>query len=237
MKNYNTFEVTLEVELRFGADFADIFEVRGMASESAGDPAAPSVRDGVIEFAHTGRDDVRRLTRIRFGTPPARIDVDRDVATVSFQVHLEANQTKLLTLSVEPLIARGGRSGRLGLRPRGARAPSLVRGVASGARPRSSRTTSCSTSCSTAACVTSAPSTREVDDGGVLAAGIPWYVTIFGRDALIASHQLLMVNTQPAREALELLAARQGVEVNDWRDEQPGKILHEVRRESSPEPA
>ena len=54
-------------------------------------------------------------------------------------------------------------------------------------------------------------------------------MTIFGRDSLIASHQLLMVNTRPARDALELLAARQGTEVNDWRDEQPGKILHEVR--------
>jgi glycogen debranching enzyme len=64
----------------------------------------------------------------------------------------------------------------------------------------------------------------------VLAAGIPWYVTVFGRDALIASHQLLMVNTRPARDALELLAAKQGTAVDDWRDEQPGKILHEIRQ-------
>jgi glycogen debranching enzyme len=70
----------------------------------------------------------------------------------------------------------------------------------------------------------------ETGGGGILAAGIPWYVTIFGRDALISSHQLLSVNPEPARQALELLAARQGTVVDDWRDEQPGKILHEVRQ-------
>jgi glycogen debranching enzyme len=55
-------------------------------------------------------------------------------------------------------------------------------------------------------------------------------VTVFGRDALVASHQLLLVNKRPARDALELLAAKQGTQVDDWRDEQPGKILHEIRR-------
>jgi glycogen debranching enzyme len=64
----------------------------------------------------------------------------------------------------------------------------------------------------------------------VLAAGIPWYVAVFGRDSLIASHQLLMVNTRPARDALELLAAKQGTIADDWRDEAPGKILHEIRQ-------
>jgi glycogen debranching enzyme len=229
VKNYNTFEVTLDVELRFGADFADIFEVRGMATEHAEEPPAPSVRDGVIAFAHTGRDDIRRLTRVRFGTAPARIVVDRDVAKASFRIHLEANQTKLLTLSVEPVTLEEDGPGVSSydhavheLRAsyekwqRGSTEIVTDNELFNELLDRSLRDLR-------------ALYTR-VDDGGVLAAGIPWYVTIFGRDSLIASHQLLMVNTQPAREALELLAARQGVEENDWLDEQPGKILHEVRR-------
>src|SRR5439155_901120 len=64
----------------------------------------------------------------------------------------------------------------------------------------------------------------------VLAAGIPWYVAVFGRDALITSHQLLMVNPKPARDTLRFLAKRQGTREDDWRDEQPGRILHEIRR-------
>jgi glycogen debranching enzyme len=68
------------------------------------------------------------------------------------------------------------------------------------------------------------------EDGHVLGAGIPWYATVFGRDSLITSHQLLSVNTLPASETLRFLARHQGARVDDWRDEQPGKILHEVRR-------
>jgi glycogen debranching enzyme len=70
----------------------------------------------------------------------------------------------------------------------------------------------------------------RMDGTGVIAAGIPWYVAVFGRDTLITSHQLLMLNTAPARESLQVLANLQGTEVEDWRDEEPGKILHEIRR-------
>jgi glycogen debranching enzyme len=70
----------------------------------------------------------------------------------------------------------------------------------------------------------------DTGNGGILAAGIPWYVTVFGRDALITSHQLLTVTTRPAREALQVLGRLQGTEIDPWRDEEPGKILHEIRR-------
>jgi glycogen debranching enzyme len=61
------------------------------------------------------------------------------------------------------------------------------------------------------------------------AAGVPWFVTIFGRDSLIASLQTMMVHTGLARGALEKLAEFQATERDDWRDAQPGKILHEIR--------
>jgi glycogen debranching enzyme len=67
----------------------------------------------------------------------------------------------------------------------------------------------------------------RVGEGGVLAAGIPWYDDL--RPRLADRRPPLPVSPRPAREALELLAARQGTKVDDWRDEQPGKILHEVR--------
>src|SRR5918994_3657018 len=58
MKNYNPFPVTIEVEFAFGADFADIFEVRGM-SRDARPAASPKVEDGRIDFVYEGRDGVR----------------------------------------------------------------------------------------------------------------------------------------------------------------------------------
>jgi glycogen debranching enzyme len=61
------------------------------------------------------------------------------------------------------------------------------------------------------------------------AAGLPWFMTLFGRDTLITALQTLWVGPELSRGALHLLGALQGIRVDDFRDEEPGKILHEVR--------
>jgi glycogen debranching enzyme len=63
----------------------------------------------------------------------------------------------------------------------------------------------------------------------VPAAGVPWYVALFGRDSLIASLQAMPVNPGFANGALQKLAQYQAREFDDWRDAEPGKILHELR--------
>lgn len=65
--------------------------------------------------------------------------------------------------------------------------------------------------------------------GKVLSAGVPWFSTLFGRDSIIAASQILMLDPQIARETLYILAQYQGKTDDEWRDEQPGKILHEIR--------
>jgi len=68
-------------------------------------------------------------------------------------------------------------------------------------------------------------------DGTVLfpAAGLPWFVAPFGRDSLIVSLQTILIDPAFARGALEVLGQLQATEVDDWRDAEPGKILHEMR--------
>jgi glycogen debranching enzyme len=61
------------------------------------------------------------------------------------------------------------------------------------------------------------------------AAGLPWYMTVFGRDSIFTSLQSLPFTPELAESTLTYLAAWQGTRVDDFRDEQPGKILHEVR--------
>lgn len=61
------------------------------------------------------------------------------------------------------------------------------------------------------------------------AAGLPWFMTLFGRDTLITSLQTVWVGPELARGALHLLGALQGTRVDDFKDEEPGKVLHEVR--------
>jgi glycogen debranching enzyme len=60
------------------------------------------------------------------------------------------------------------------------------------------------------------------------AAGLPIYVALFGRDSLTAAWQAAVVSPDMMKGTLPELARWQGTEVNDWRDEQPGKMLHEA---------
>ncbi len=66
-------------------------------------------------------------------------------------------------------------------------------------------------------------------DVWVPAAGVPWFVGLFGRDSLIASLQTMPIDPGFARGALETLATYQATELDAFRDAQPGKILHELR--------
>jgi glycogen debranching enzyme len=71
---------------------------------------------------------------------------------------------------------------------------------------------------------------EQTPDGSVPAAGIPWFSCIFGRDSLITSLQMLMLNPEFAKSTLRFLARHQGSKVDPWREEQPGKIVHEIRK-------
>jgi glycogen debranching enzyme len=65
--------------------------------------------------------------------------------------------------------------------------------------------------------------------GALPAAGLPWFMSIFGRDSVITSLQALPFVPDLAKTTLYSLAAWQGTRVDDFRDEEPGKILHELR--------
>ncbi|MCG5454650.1 glycogen debranching protein [Micromonospora sp. PSH03] len=69
-------------------------------------------------------------------------------------------------------------------------------------------------------------------DGQVMdfpAAGLPWFLSMFGRDSLITAYQTVCFGPRLTRGALRTLAKYQGDEVDEFRDEEPGKIIHEVR--------
>lgn len=66
-------------------------------------------------------------------------------------------------------------------------------------------------------------------DASVPAAGLPWFMALFGRDSLLTSYQALPFTSDLAATTLRVLASRQGTVVDGFRDEEPGKILHELR--------
>jgi glycogen debranching enzyme len=187
------------------------------------------VHESTIEFDYVGRDDLHRITRIEFGGQPDRIDVNGATATAVFRMPLGPYQTKLVGLSVEPIVVEDAQPSSVDFDHA---VHELRRSYEDWERESADIVTD--NELFNQLLARSRRDLRalytETADGGVLAAGIPWYVTVFGRDTLIASHQLLLANPRPARETLELLASKQGTRVDDWRDEQPGKILHEIRQ-------
>ena len=72
--------------------------------------------------------------------------------------------------------------------------------------------------------------TRDAPEDGFFAAGAPWYLTLFGRDSIWAARMVLPLDRAPARGTLHTLARRQGSQVDISAAEEPGKILHELRR-------
>ena len=69
----------------------------------------------------------------------------------------------------------------------------------------------------------------DVGFGAFPVAGLPWFGVPFGRDSLIAALQMLAFNPEVAKGTLRTMAAYQGTANDPWRDEQPGKIMHEIR--------
>ncbi|MEX2393235.1 MAG: glycogen debranching N-terminal domain-containing protein, partial [Actinomycetota bacterium] len=226
-KNYNDHPIRVTVEVLFGADFADIFEVRGLRRKRRGRFFRPKVEGRVITFAYHGEDDVFRQTRIDLGADPERVDVEPGRVRATFALELAAHQTRLFTFVIEPVIGEARREAM----PFDEAVHELRRSYEEWERTCTSIYTDnelFNTLLHRGQRDLRALFT-ETGRGRFLAAGIPWYVAAFGRDALLTAHQILMLNPAPARESLRILAAYQGSEIDPWRDEEPGKILHEIR--------
>jgi glycogen debranching enzyme len=89
VKNYNGHAVSLDLAFSLGADFADIFEVRGMMRDDDGELEAHTITDRRVDFTRLGRDGVQRLTRVEFASTPDRIeDEDDGTITATFRLHL-----------------------------------------------------------------------------------------------------------------------------------------------------
>lgn len=227
VKNYNSHPVDLDMEFSFAADFEDMFEVRGMIAEEGGETEEPEISPRAIVFRRLGRDGVRRSTTVEFENEPARVDENDGTVTASFRMHLGPYQTRGISLTVEPSVDD------VHVEPRefDAAIHDLRRSYEDWERNSTQVITD-----NEVFNVLLARSLKDLralyttmDSGSVLAAGIPWYVATFGRDSLLASHQMLMIDPHIAREALALLARHQGTKDDPWRDEEPGKILHELR--------
>ena len=221
----------LRVELRFRARFDDIFVVKGFLPRAADAIRPPQVSRNRVELARAGRDEVLRTTRIRFVPPPARLSAEH----ARFDMSLAPGQEQELAMTV---VADEREADAPASRAGDPRAPAET-------LERWSRRAEAIWLDRSARVRASNPLFERVlqralldlhllrsrlDGHDYFAAGIPWFVTLFGRDAAIAGLQTLGYGSAMARQTLRLLARYQATEVDDYRDAAPGKILHELRR-------
>ena len=215
------------VELEFGADFADMFEVRGWRREARGQYFAPLLEDNCVTFAYRGRDGRVLRSVLRFRDPPAPGGLTERSARWALRLHDEERVD--LEWEVWPQEGEGRTRAPRGLDDAGSQLDGVIRDW----QEQGSRWTTDAQDLDHLI-RRAADDLRalhvEVDGEPALSAGIPWYSTIFGRDAIITSLQTLPLNPGMARRTLRYLAARQGTREDPFTEEQPGKILHEIRR-------
>jgi glycogen debranching enzyme len=218
-------ELTLRVEL--DSDFTDLFDVKNVEVTKKG------THDRLIEDGHLRltyrREEFARSTVVST-TEPADID-DHGL---TFTVHIKPQGEWSTCLRVATLGA-DGRDIRLSLQGRPSPDKSYLMqnlGEWIGRAP----TLRCENQVLVAtyrrsivdlAALRYSPLTEQ--HGSILAAGLPWFMSIFGRDSIFTSLQALPFAPEFAATTLRLLADSQGFWVDDFREEEPGKILHEVR--------
>jgi glycogen debranching enzyme len=224
VRNFGGKDHELQLVVDFDADFLDIFEVRGLAREQSGQRQPARVDRSSVVLGYRGRDGIERTTTIRFSPAPDELDESRAV----FHLEVEPMQRTEIAVEVIPSVgdAPTARSSMSDAEDR------LTREYTRW-RKRCTRFRAANVQLQQfldRAILDLRMLMAEDDEGRTyIDAGIPWYSALFGRDALITAYQALAVNSDLAWGTLRGLAALQGTEVNDWREEEPGKILHEVR--------
>lgn len=210
------------VELQAGCDFSDIFEIRGWKREVRGQFFEPEAGPDFLSFRYRGLDGRLLHSTVRFSVPPTKIEGGR----VRWEFRLEPHSAKVLEWSISA----------------GHVEEAVAVEFAEAREDMDEQHRNWISRCSrwnTVPRDLGSVLARSVDDvnalhielegNRVLSAGIPWYATIFGRDSLITALETLPLNPGIARETLRYLARYQGGKMDRYTEEEPGKILHELR--------
>jgi glycogen debranching enzyme len=223
LMNHGSAPAPLVLRLEAGADFADLFEVKDVLAKEG--TSYREVRGGDLVLGYRRGDFVRET--LVSSSEPAEVDGQALV----FKIQVAPKSEWTTRLEVRPVSGGevhgqhgGGAAARPDLRaglerwmegaPQVASHPDLLRLVYA-------------RSMIDLAALRFSPDV--LPGASVPAAGLPWFMALFGRDSLITSYQALPFVPELAATTLRVLAARQGRVVHEFREEEPGKILHELR--------
>jgi glycogen debranching enzyme len=242
--NYNTTPVSFELSLSFDADFSDLFEIRGFDRQQRGKVlrrVCSDRREAIDELtlAYQGLDGAILESQIKFthAHPDALTGY-----TATWQIELKSHASYRIGYRLKMLmnnrpVSRVHSPAALIQ----AKAAEMMEEDHWRSQITQIRTDNLEINRAIERAeqdiyllrqtfdIASSTPNSPTQKGMVLSAGVPWFCTLFGRDAIIAASQILILDPTIARETLMILAQYQGKVDDQWREEQPGKILHELR--------
>jgi glycogen debranching enzyme len=222
--NYGRVPATAKVVVRFAADFADIFEVRGTQRARKGERLPDEVKEATVTLAYCGLDRVTRRTKLEFSPKPLSLTAEE----AQFELHLQPNaedsifamaacendnDTYSHTSFTEAFSAMGEDFDITHL--------------------QDCRITTSSEGFNawlTRSCADLRMLVEGNPEGPYPYAGVPWFNTVFGRDGIITALECLWMAPSFAEGVLKYLAETQATAEIPELDAEPGKILHEMRR-------
>lgn len=228
--NHSTVPFAGSIAVNFDVDFADVFEVRGFASRLDRDPAV-SVDDHTVTYAYDHEtvdgETVTRRTVLAFEREPSRLSSGEAV----FEFDLASQERTTIEFQVRPEISPRAEAASDGgkLARDASTSPQELSAVPTIDLPRVETGDPDYDRVFARAGEDLAALTGITEHGPVPLAGAPWFATVFGRDSLIAAYQALPVAPSLASGTLRYLAAHQGTTVDGAREEEPGKMFHEIR--------
>ncbi len=228
--NHQNEPAELTIRIEAASDFADLFEVKDDLAKKGTYRAQVAGSNLVLGYR---RETYSRQTWIS-ATAPAAIDEHGLTFTVTVPPHGEWS-TELDVVASEGTLD-GSLAGPIGIR--GQHRRRVRRDMARGLEKwlRKAPAVECDWEPAEhiyRRCLTDLAalrfSTLTMPDRSLPAAGLPWFMTIFGRDSIFTSLQALPFAAELASTTLLALAERQGARIDDFRDEDPGRIPHEMR--------
>lgn len=223
LSNFSLYPVQSAIHLQFAADYADIFEVRGMKRASAGELLDPAIEEDHIILSYLGKDGVLRRTRLEFSPVPRKLSA----SAATFSIELEPKQETTFTISI---LCDGQSNGRRIIDFE--RAMGEVVGNIENVRSRFCSVTSSNPFFNRWASHSEADLLMMIagnPEGAYPYAGVPWYNTVFGRDGILTAMECLWSAPWIASSVLKYLARTQATEIIPEQEAEPGKIVHEIR--------
>ncbi|MFY1617335.1 glycogen debranching N-terminal domain-containing protein [Micromonospora sp. WMMD736] len=226
--NHDEKAVDLEVRMDAASDFADLFQVKDEILNKKGE-IYTEVESDKLRLGYR-RGNFRRETSISSSMSPRY-----DNRGFSYTIHLEPNEQWDATIDVQTrAVGPGDRDLRMGLRVHGgerlALQHDLEQWIADAPKVNSEHGRVAATyrrSLIDLAALRFSP--LSLGGATLPAAGLPWFMTMFGRDSILTCLQTLPFTPQLSKTTLRILASLQGSRFDDFRDEDPGRILHEMR--------